>query len=156
MRLKTENFFRNICIGLVDGLTIPLAVAAGLSGFVESARPVVIACIAVAFAGALTMTFSGYFESKKYDPDTKPGITAVTIGTGYLLGGLTVSAPYFASEHPDGAFRNSIIISMLVLFVAGYFESRLNGSNGWINAFRVCITAGIAAAAALFVAKLFA
>ena len=153
--MKKTDFIRNICIGLVDGLTIPLAVAAGLSGLVSYPTPVIIACLVAAFAGALTMTIGGYLEVKKYIPELRSAPSALTIGGGYLFGGLIVTLPYFLIDYPLNALRYSVIISMLILLIAGYWESKLNNSNGWVNAIRVAATAAIVATAAFLLAKLF-
>jgi VIT1/CCC1 family predicted Fe2+/Mn2+ transporter len=153
--LKKNNFARNFCIGLVDGITIPLAVAAGLSTLVINSTAIVIACGAVSFAGAMTMSVGGFFESRKYNAAENPVRAATIIGFGYLTGGVATVVPYIINHTPLEALRNAVIISMCILFVAGYWESRLNGSGGWVNAIRVCITAAIAATAAYFVAKLF-
>ena len=155
LSLKQNDFIRNICIGLVDGLTIPLALAAGLSGLVSFVSPVIIACLVAAAAGALTMTIGGYLEVKKYVTRQNPASSALTIGAGYFLGGCIVTLPYFFIEHPLTALRYSAIITMAVLFVAGYWESKLNGSNGWVNAIRVSVTAAVVAVAAFRLAKLF-
>lgn len=153
--MKKNDFIRNICIGLVDGLTIPLAVAAGLSGLVSYVSPVIIACLVAAFAGALTMTAGGYLEVKKYVPKQSPASSALTIGCGYLSGGFIVTLPYFFVENPLIALRYSVIITMLMLLFAGYWESKLNDSNGWTNAIRVAVTAAVVAIAAFLLAKLF-
>jgi VIT1/CCC1 family predicted Fe2+/Mn2+ transporter len=154
-RLTKTNFFRNICIGLVDGLTIPLALAAGLSGLVHFTSPVIIACIAASFAGALTMTIGGYFEGRKYDTGQKPLAPALTIGVGYLSGGVITTLPYLFVGYPLEALKYSVAVTLIVLFVAGYWEGKLNGGKGFTNAVRVSITGGIAAASAFIVAKLF-
>ena len=153
--MKKNNFIRNICIGIVDGLTIPLALAAGLSSLVISSSPVIIACLVASLAGAMTMTIGGYYESRRYDAAQDPVKSALTIGTGYFSGGIITTIPYLFVEHPMIALRYSAIIAMVVLFIAGYWESKLNGSKGWTNAVRVCVTAGIAATAAFLIAKLF-
>lgn len=151
-----KNFIvRNICIGLIDGLTIPLAVAAALSGVVASVSPVIIACLVAALAGAFTMTIGGYLEVRKYITKQSPASSAITVGAGYFLGGLIVALPYFFIAEPLPALRCTAISTMIILFVAGYCESRLSGSNGWTNAFRVFITAAVVATAAYLLSKLF-
>lgn len=153
--MNARNFFRNICIGLVDGLTIPLALAAGLSGLVRNNTPVIIACLAAAAAGAITMTIGGYFESKKYGTAVKPSVAGLTIGAGYLAGGIVATLPYYFTTNPLNALQYSVACTLLVLLIAGYWESVLNGGKGWTNAARVCLTGAAVAAAAFFVAKLF-
>jgi VIT1/CCC1 family predicted Fe2+/Mn2+ transporter len=155
LHLNKSDFFRNVCIGLVDGLTIPLALAAGLSGLVSYASPVIIACVVAALAGALTMAIGGYLEGRRYISTQSPALSAITIGAGYLCGGLIVTLPYIFIEYPLAALRYSAIAAMVLLFVAGYGESKLNGSKGWTNAIRVCVTAAIVATAAFLLAKLF-
>lgn len=155
LHLEKNAFIRNICIGLIDGLTIPLALAAGLSSFVTYGTPVIISCLIAALAGAITMTIGGYLEVRKYITKDSPASSAIAIGAGYFVGGLIVTVPYFFIAGPLAAFSYSAIMTMIVLFIAGYSESKLSGSNGWTNAFRVFITAGLVAAAAFLVAKLF-
>lgn len=150
-----NNFYRNICIGLVDGLTIPLALAAGLSRLVSSSKTVIIACLVAAVAGALTMTFGGYFESRKYSPGNNPVMSGLTIGAGYFAGGVITIVPYLFKHDPFVALRISAVITLTILFFAGYWESKLNGGEGWTNALRVCITGAIAALAAFFIGKSF-
>lgn len=153
--LKRLLIIKNICIGLIDGLTIPLALAAGLSGMVSSSSTIVIACIATAFAGSLTMAFGGYFEGRKYEPTGNPRSTALTIGLGYLAGGLITTTPYFFLSSPLIALQYSAVITLIILLISGYWESILNGAKGWTGAIRVCITGAAAAGAAFIIAKLF-
>lgn len=153
--MKRQHFFRNISIGIVDGLTIPLALAAGLSGLVSKNTPVIIACLAAAVAGAITMSIGGYHESKKYSGPVRPASAAATIGAGYLAGGIITTLPYYFVYEPMTALQYALVTTLIVLFVAGYWESKLNGGSGWINAIRVALTGAAAAAAAFIVAKLF-
>lgn len=140
---------------MVDGLTIPLALAAGLSGLVRDNFPVIIACLVASFAGAITMSIGGYVESKKYGSAVKPSVAAVTIGLGYLAGGVITTLPYYFIANPLEALKFAVIITLAVLFVAGYWEGKLNAGNGWANAFRVSLTGAVAAIAAFAIAKLF-
>lgn len=154
--MKSSRYIRNTCIGLTDGLTIPFALAAGISGIVSSSATIIIACLATAFAGSLTMSFGGFFEGRKYEPSQTPLTSAITIGVGYLAGGLITTLPYFFISKPILAFQYSAGITLTLLFVTGYYESILNGVKGWTGAIRVCLTGAITAAAAFILAKLFA
>jgi vacuolar iron transporter family protein len=58
------EFVRDIVIGMSDGLTVPFALAAGLSGAVASTRIVVIAGLAEIAAGAIAMGLGGYLAAK--------------------------------------------------------------------------------------------
>jgi len=55
---------RDIVIGMSDGLTVPFALAAGLSGAVTSAGIIVTAGIAEIAAGSIAMGLGGYLAAK--------------------------------------------------------------------------------------------
>jgi len=55
---------RDIVIGMSDGLTVPFALAAGLSGAVASSHIVVIAGLAEMAAGSIAMGLGGYLAAK--------------------------------------------------------------------------------------------
>lgn len=55
---------RDIVIGLSDGLTVPFALAAGLSGAVASSRIVVLAGLAEIAAGSIAMGLGGYLAAR--------------------------------------------------------------------------------------------
>ncbi|MEO6909527.1 MAG: VIT1/CCC1 transporter family protein [Edaphobacter sp.] len=55
---------RDIVIGLADGLTVPFALAAGLSGAVASSRIVVLAGLAEIAAGSIAMGLGGYLAAR--------------------------------------------------------------------------------------------
>ncbi|HZT09158.1 MAG TPA: VIT1/CCC1 transporter family protein [Chloroflexota bacterium] len=55
---------RDIVIGMSDGLTVPFALAAGLSGAVDSARIVVMAGLAEVAAGSIAMGLGGYLAAR--------------------------------------------------------------------------------------------
>jgi VIT1/CCC1 family predicted Fe2+/Mn2+ transporter len=65
-----ENHFRgnqnvrDIVIGMSDGLTVPFALAAGLSGAVADTRLIVIAGLAEIAAGTISMGLGGYLAGK--------------------------------------------------------------------------------------------
>ena len=66
----TEHHFRSgatvrdVVIGLSDGLTVPFALAAGLSGALSSTRLVVTAGIAEIVAGSISMGLGGYLVAR--------------------------------------------------------------------------------------------
>jgi len=62
--LKSSDMLRDIVIGMSDGLTVPFALAAGLSGAVSSSNIIVIAGIAEICAGSIAMGLGGYLAGK--------------------------------------------------------------------------------------------
>jgi VIT1/CCC1 family predicted Fe2+/Mn2+ transporter len=55
---------RDVVIGMSDGLTVPFALAAGLSGAVQSSFIVLVAGIAEMAAGSIAMGLGGYLAAK--------------------------------------------------------------------------------------------
>ena len=55
---------RDVVIGMSDGLTVPFALAAGLSGAVESSGIIVTAGLAEVAAGAIAMGLGGFLAAK--------------------------------------------------------------------------------------------
>jgi VIT1/CCC1 family predicted Fe2+/Mn2+ transporter len=73
--LQSSDMIRDIVIGMSDGLTVPFALAAGLSGAVASSNIIVIAGIAEIAAGSIAMGLGGYLAGKTeqdhYDSELK-------------------------------------------------------------------------------------
>ncbi len=59
-----SEFVRDIVIGMSDGLTVPFALAAGLSGAVSGTRIVVTAGLAEIAAGSIAMGLGGYLAAQ--------------------------------------------------------------------------------------------
>ncbi len=55
---------RDVVIGMSDGLTVPFALAAGLSGAVDSTRVVITAGFAEIAAGSIAMGLGGYLAAR--------------------------------------------------------------------------------------------
>lgn len=220
--LKSSNLLRDVVIGMSDGLTVPFALAAGLSSVVDNSNIVVLAGIAEIAAGSIAMGLGGYLAGKteqdhyasevqreydevenlrhreieetkeffaniglspalqeqataeiaqdkdrwvefmmKYElgldkPDPKRATkSALNIGISYIVGGIIPLAPYFFITNSVEALKVSVIVTLICLFVFGYFKSRFTGINPWIGALKVTTIGAIAAAAAFAVAKLF-
>ena len=220
--LKSSDALRDIVIGMSDGLTVPFALAAGLSGGVISTGIIVIAGIAEIAARSIAMGLGGYLAGKteqdhynselkreheevervperekeevreffeniglskdlqlqaveeiakdkekwvdfmmKHElglerPDPKRATkSALNIGLSYVVGGLVPLSPYFFIDDPIEALKLSGVVTLVCLFVFGYFKSRFTGVNPIEGAIRVALIGAIAAAAAFGVAKLF-
>ena len=59
-----SNFVRDVVIGMSDGLTVPFALAAGLSGAVNNVRLIVIGGLAEIAAGSIAMGLGGYLAAR--------------------------------------------------------------------------------------------
>src|SRR5204862_1433143 len=73
--LQSSDLLRDIVIGMSDGLTVPFALAAGLSGAVSTSGIIVVAGIAEIAAGGIAMGLGGYLAGKTeqdhYDSELK-------------------------------------------------------------------------------------
>ncbi|OCX54689.1 iron transporter [Mucilaginibacter sp. PPCGB 2223] len=219
--LKSSDTIRDIVIGMSDGLTVPFALAAGLSGAVNSSTIVVTAGIAEIVAGSIAMGLGGFLAGKtdadhynselrrEYDevervPDQekmevkevfaefglseslqnqiademakdkdkwvdfmmryelgleKPEAnratrSAITIGLSYIVGGIIPLSPYFFINNSLMALYYSIGITLICLFVFGYFKSKVTGQPPVSGALKVVVIGALAAAAAFFVARM--
>jgi len=219
---NSSAFIRDIVIGMSDGLTVPFALAAGLSGVIHNSSLIVLAGLAEITAGSIAMGLGGYLAGKteidfynselkreyeevdalpeeekrevqsffqelglshdiqlkaveeitrdkkkwvdfmmKYElnlekPDPKRARnSALNIGLSYIVGGLVPLSPYFFIKTPPDALRLSVVVTLICLFVFGFFKSKVTGINPWAGAIRVMLIGAAAAAAAFFVAKLF-
>lgn len=55
---------RDLVLGMADGLTVPFALAAGLTGAIATTRIIVVAGLAEIAAGAIAMGLGGYLAAK--------------------------------------------------------------------------------------------
>ncbi|MEO5500795.1 MAG: VIT1/CCC1 transporter family protein [Ginsengibacter sp.] len=73
--LESSDLLRDVVIGMSDGLTVPFALAAGLTGAVSNSSIIVIAGIAEIVAGSIAMGLGGYLagrtEQDHYDSELK-------------------------------------------------------------------------------------
>jgi VIT1/CCC1 family predicted Fe2+/Mn2+ transporter len=59
-----SEVIRDVVIGMSDGLTVPFALAAGLSGAIDNSHIVVVAGLAEIAAGSIAMGLGGYLAAK--------------------------------------------------------------------------------------------
>jgi len=76
-----KEVVRDVVIGMADGLTVPFALAAGLSGAVKSTNVVVIAGLAEIAAGSIAMGLGGYLaarsDAEHYDSEREREVREV-------------------------------------------------------------------------------
>jgi len=58
------NVVRDVVIGMADGLTVPFALAAGLSGAVQNTHLIVVGGLAEIAAGSIAMGLGGYLAAR--------------------------------------------------------------------------------------------
>jgi len=217
--LKSSDTIRDIVIGMSDGLTVPFALAAGLSGAVAKSGIVVTAGIAEIVAGSIAMGLGGFLagrtEADHYNSELKreydeiervpeeekkevkevfadfglslalqdqiademakdkdkwvdfmmryelglekpeanrASQSAITIGLSYIVGGIIPLSPYFFVANSQQALYYSCAVTMVCLFVFGYFKSKVTGQPAIAGALKVLLIGALAAAAAFIMA----
>ena len=218
---NSPDVLKDIVIGMSDGLTVPFALAAGLSGAVNNTGLIVIAGLAEIAAGSIAMGLGGYlagqtemdhynaelrreydeverlphqekeevrefFESlglstevqqkavheltrnkdlwvefmMKYElgldkPDEKRARkSAFNIGMSYIVGGLVPLLPYFFAKTADQGLQISAVITLICLFIFGFFKSKLTGVDPVSGALKVMMIGALAALAAFGIARM--
>ncbi len=81
--------------------------------------------------------------------------SALNIGISYIVGGMVPLSPYFFVATPLEGLKLSCIITVICLFVFGFFKAKATGQNPFTGAIRVMLIGSVAAAAAFFIAHLF-
>jgi len=219
--VASSETIRDIVIGMSDGLTVPFALAAGLSGAISSSTLVVTAGIAEIVAGSIAMGLGGYLagrtEVDHYNSEldreyeevarvpeqekaevklvfaefglsetlqqqiademakdkkkwvdfmmryelgleapnaNRAGKSALTIGLSYIVGGIIPLSPYILVDHAQTALYYSCLITLICLFIFGYFKSKMTGQPALPGAVKVVVIGALAAAAAFVMAKL--
>ena len=219
--LQSSDLLRDIVIGMSDGLTVPFALAAGLSGAVNSTNIIVLAGVAEIAAGSIAMGLGGFLAGKteqdhynselkreywevdnlpdkereevreffaslglskevqnkavgeltkdkdrwvdfmmKYElnldkPDPKRARkSAFNIGVSYVVGGLVPLSPYFFVSSAQQGLIISVIITLICLYIFGFFKSKLTGVDPLTGGLKIMLIGALAAGAAFAIAKL--
>jgi VIT1/CCC1 family predicted Fe2+/Mn2+ transporter len=82
--------------------------------------------------------------------------SALTIGISYFIGGLLPLSAYLFTDTPQHGLLGSTILTIICLFVFGYFKSKVTGQPPVKGALKVTMIGILAAAAAFGIAKLVA
>ncbi|MSV29161.1 MAG: iron transporter, partial [Bryobacterales bacterium] len=61
---RSGELVRDLVIGMADGLTVPFALSAGLSGAIDSTQLIITAGLAEIAAGSIAMGLGGYLAAK--------------------------------------------------------------------------------------------
>jgi vacuolar iron transporter family protein len=219
--LQSSDLLTDIVIGMSDGLTVPFALAAGLSGAVNNTSIIVIAGIAEIAAGSIAMGLGGYLAGKTeqdhyaselkkeyWEIENKTDVeidevrkvfeqwglspalqqqataeiikdkhqwvnfmmkhelglqqpdpqrakkSAFNIGVSYIVGGLVPLSPYFFTTNSNQALKISVVVTLICLFIFGYFKSKITGVNPLGGGLRVMLIGAAAAGAAFGIARL--
>jgi VIT1/CCC1 family predicted Fe2+/Mn2+ transporter len=70
------------------------------------------------------------------------------------VGGLIPLTPYFFVEGAIEGLKISAMITLVCLFIFGFFKSKITGINPWLGGLKVMMIGALAASAAFGIAKL--
>jgi VIT1/CCC1 family predicted Fe2+/Mn2+ transporter len=155
IEMKKQKAGESIVIGLIDGLTVPFALAAGLTAVLKSSSVIFAACLSMTTAYSLFMGVSAYLSGRKYEISTNNFSSALIICLSYLAGGFFAAVPFLYYPEPLMALKISAIITVLALLISGYYESKFHNANVIMGSIRTAFIALVAATAAYGVASLF-
>jgi VIT1/CCC1 family predicted Fe2+/Mn2+ transporter len=79
--------------------------------------------------------------------------SAFNIGASYVVGGLIPLSPYFFVDNALKGLEISAMITLVCLFIFGYFKSKMTGVNPWKGGLKVTLIGALAAAAAFGIAR---
>jgi len=95
------------------------------------------------------------YELGLEEPDPKRASkSAFNIGASYIVGGLIPLSPYFFVEDGISGLKISALVTLVCLFIFGYFKSKLTGTPPLQGALKVAIIGALAAGCAFGIAKL--
>ena len=80
--------------------------------------------------------------------------SAFNIGFSYVVGGLIPLTPYFFVSSPLAGLEISAVITIVCLFIFGYFKSKVTGVHPLAGAIRVTLIGALAAGCAFAIARL--
>jgi VIT1/CCC1 family predicted Fe2+/Mn2+ transporter len=94
------------------------------------------------------------FELGWEEPDPKRARnSAVTIAASYIVGGLVPLSPYMLVENLTSALTASVLVTLVALYLFGYFKGRLTGISPVQGGIRTVVIGGLASAAAFGLAR---
>lgn len=118
-----QEIFRDIAIGLTDGLTVPFSVASGLVSASLSHHAVIAGVVAEIVAGSISMGFADYLGIETENRKDIAFNSALRIGFSYVLGGLIPLAAYMFISDLQSAFYVSIASTIVALALFGWFRA---------------------------------
>jgi VIT1/CCC1 family predicted Fe2+/Mn2+ transporter len=89
------------------------------------------------------------------DPKRAP-ISAATITISYLVGALIPLLPYMLTGNLPEALKSSVLTTGLALLIFGGVKGHFTGVSRFVSASQTLLVGGFAAAAAFWLAHLFA
>jgi VIT1/CCC1 family predicted Fe2+/Mn2+ transporter len=144
MEDSIEEKFKDYTLGGLDGLTVPVSVAAGLVASGMTKEIVILAIIFEIIAGSVSMGLADYLSM---DDNSRKDIawkSAIRVSFAYMIGGsISLLAYYFSSTVDDG-LKWSVILNMIALIILGYYRS-IYLNIQILESIKKCLVVGITA-----------
>lgn len=150
-KIKTAEYVRNFVFGVEDSLVSTVGLISGIAAAGVSKGEILITGIVLIFVESFSMAIGSFLSkasAEEYLHDGKQN-RSVEIFSGmimffsYFLSGFVPLFPY-AFFNTSYAFRFSIFLSLVSLFVLGLIEARISKVRMMRSGLRMLIIGGIA------------
>lgn len=140
-----DDAFEDFSIGLVDGLTVPLSVSAGMYAAGASRNLIIIGIVAEMTAGVISMGLADYLavdsSTRRKEVAWKAGLRT---SIGYFIGSLVPLISYLISSSSQIGFRLSIVANLIALVLFGIARSTFDGERGhYVRSITKVVTIGV-------------
>ncbi len=148
---KVILYIRNFIFGAEDSLVSTVGLLAGVASAGVGQREIIVSGIVLICVEAFSMSVGSFLSERaveeslsNYRPQKSSSLPAAVIMFGsYLVSGLIPLFPYLVVT-VDRAFWQSIVASLLALFVLGFISAKILNTKILKSALRMTIIGGLA------------
>lgn len=139
-----QEQIKDFSIGLMDGLTVPVSVAAGLVASGKSREVILIAVIAEAIAGSVSMGLADYLSEDAVEKRKNMAWkSALRVFIGYLIGASMPLISYLYTSNTNDGFKLSILLNITAMIIFGYIRAMFLHMYPPISVGKVLLVGGI-------------
>jgi VIT1/CCC1 family predicted Fe2+/Mn2+ transporter len=149
-KCQNTSYLRNFIFGVEDSLVSTVGLLSGIAIAGVSKTTILITGIILIFVEAVSMAAGSFLSESsaevyiKENKDTKRSIlSSLIMFSSYFLSGFIVIFPYIIFQISD-AFKISILLSLISLFVLGIIGAKISKINILKNGFKMAIVGGLA------------
>ncbi len=162
MQSKTFILYvRNFIFGAEDSLVSTVGLLAGVASAGIPRKDIIISGVVLIFVEAFSMAVGSFLserttEESLIDSQEKIGhslIASVIMFGSYFISGLIPLFPYLLQSNTD-AFWQSIIASLIALFILGFLSAKILKTKILKNSLRMLLIGGAAIALGVIVGKI--
>jgi VIT1/CCC1 family predicted Fe2+/Mn2+ transporter len=117
-----------VVLGLADALVEIAGIHAGSLGIYNSTELTGLAGIIAGAAAALSMASAAYAQAK-HGFEGSPRLAAVYTGASYYASAIVLALPYFLTKAMALAMGSSLIVGIIIIAFASWYNSIMTGSD---------------------------